>query len=112
MDWGTPPYWWLNPQLQGPAFLRQFPRLEIFTLVMRTPKFTDGDEDIERVETAKGYVTRVMEIERGLYPEWHAPLIQFKWKKNQIDWNITSMSKSLLPENQNETRNLYSWANE
>jgi hypothetical protein len=107
MDWGMPLYWWLSSQLQGPTLLRKFPHLEVFTLVIRTSKTTQEDQDIAAVETAKEYTARVIEIERGRYPEWRMPRIRFDWMKDQI-WNVYSMAESLLPENQNETGLLYS----
>jgi hypothetical protein len=94
MDWGMQPYWWLGSQQQGPTFLLQFPHLKIFTLMIRTSKTTHEDQDIVVVETAKAYTLRVIEIERGLYPEWRVPMIEFDWKKDQRDWGAYCTGES------------------
>ena len=104
------PYWWLGSQQKGPALLREFPNLEIFTLVIRTSRTARKYQDMMDIEAAKKYTIRVIEIERGQYPEWRVPKINFNWKKDQVDWNMYSIAESLLPENQIETAPLYSWA--
>jgi hypothetical protein len=46
------------------------------------------------VKTAKEYTTRVIEIERGQYPGWRVPMIEFNLKKDPIDWNAYSIGES------------------
>ena len=94
MDWKTEPYWWHGSQQQGPTLLRQFPHLEIFTLVMRTLKTTHEDQDMVDMEEAKRYTMRVIESEQARYPEWRVPMIKFYLKKDQIDWSAYSMGGS------------------
>lgn len=114
MDWDMEPYWWPGRQQQGAALLRSFPRLEIFTLVVRIPKSAqqNSKEELMLIGTAKRHTTAVVEIERGRYPEWRAPAIRFHCKKDRIDWTIHSIAESLLPENRSDTRHLYSWSKE
>jgi hypothetical protein len=88
------PYWWPGSQQQGPTLLREFPHLEIFTLIIRTLTTTREDEDMAVVETAKAYTKRVIEVEQGRYPVWRVPMIAFDWKKDQIDWNSYSIGES------------------
>ena len=62
--------------------------------MIRTSKTTHKNQDMVVVKTAKEYTTRVIEIERGRYPGWRVPMIEFNLKKDQIDWNAYSMGES------------------
>ena len=114
MDWDMEPYWWLGSQQQGATLLRSFPRLKIFTLMIRIPKSgqENGKQETMLMGMVKRYTIAVVEIERSRYPEWRVPKIRFHWKKDKIDWAVHSVAESLLPENRSDTRHLYSWGNE
>jgi hypothetical protein len=113
MDWGMEPYWWRGSQQEGPTFIRSFPRLETFTLVVTISKWALEDGEKETLmEIVKKQTEAQFQTEQSRHPEWRMPMIHFHCKKDRFDWSIRSMAKSLLPENRSDTQLLYDWAGE
>ena len=112
MDWGMEPYWCRGSQA-GPPLLRSFPRLETFTLVVTISKLAwqDGEQET-LLEIVKRHITSQFSVEQSQHPGWRVPLTKFHCRKDNVDWRIRSIAKSLLPEIRSGTRLLYSWASE
>lgn len=100
MDWGIKPYLWRGSQQEGPTFLRSFPHLERFTLVITISNWAwdDGEKEI-LMEITKHHTAAQMQREQSWHPEWRMPMIYFHCRKDRIDWSIHSIAKSLLPKN-------------
>lgn len=112
MDWGMEPYWWRGTQ-QGPTFLRSFPRLEIFTLVVTISRWAWEDGEMETLmDIAKRHTAAQFQLEQSRHPDWRMPMTNFHCRKDKVDWSIRSIAKSLLPENRSDTQLLYDWASD
>ncbi len=91
MDWGAGPYWWRGSQQAGPAFIRSFPRLETFTLVVIISRWAWQDDEKEMlVAIVKKHTAAQFEIEQSLHPEWRVPIINFHCRKDSIEWRRTA----------------------
>jgi hypothetical protein len=112
MDWKMQPFWWRGAKQEGPALLRRFSHLEIFTLVIRHSKIAHKEVDMEVVKEAREHTLAAVKIEKERHSEWRVPAIKFDWGKDFTDFSIHTIAESLKPENQDETRLLYSWAKE
>jgi hypothetical protein len=111
MDWGMEPYWWRGSHQAGPPLLRSCPRLETFTLVVTISKLAWEDGEKETlVDIVKRHIASQFSVEQSRHPEWRVPLTNFHCKKDNVDWSIRSISKSLLLEHCSDTRLLYDWA--
>lgn len=111
MDWGIQPYWWRGSQQEGPTFIRSFPRLETFTLVVAISKWAleDGKKE-QLMSIVKKQTEATFQTEQSRHPEWRMPKIHFYCKKDRCDWSIRSIARTLLPENRSDTQLLYDWA--
>jgi hypothetical protein len=94
MDWGLKPYWSGRSQQIGPAFIRSFPHLETFTLVVTISRWAwvDGEKEMLAV-IVKKHTAAQFEIEQSRHPEWRMPMINFHCRKDSIDWSICSIAK-------------------
>jgi hypothetical protein len=97
MDWGLEPYWWRRSQQVGPAFIRSFPRLETFTLVVIISRWAWEDGEKETlVAIVKKHTAAQLDIEQTLHPEWRMPIINFHCRKDSIDWRKTAAILSIF----------------
>jgi hypothetical protein len=107
MDWGVEPYWWRGSQQVGPAFIRSFPRLETFTLVVIISRWAwqDGEKEM-LVAIVKKHTAAQFEIEQSLHPEWRMPIINFHRRKDSIDRRKTAAILSIVSLSEPFTRML------